>query len=62
MKVKAVRPKFDDCRFCVFFLKNRVNPICGSCDSGEFFEEKIRVREKSNNELMAMYGEYHDDE
>ncbi|TDW20427.1 hypothetical protein EV128_12557 [Rhizobium azibense] len=57
-----VRPKFDDCKSCVFFLKNRRNPICGECDSGEFFEEKVRIREKTNHELMKLFGEQYDDE
>lgn len=60
--MRTIRPKFDDCTSCVFFNRHRHNPNCGECDSGEFFEEKIRVREKTNHELMELYGEYHDDE
>ncbi|MBX4911343.1 hypothetical protein HJA82_28955 [Rhizobium bangladeshense] len=57
-----VRPKFDDCKSCVFFLRNRVNPVCKQCDSGEFYEQKIRTREKTNHELMELYGEHYDGE
>ncbi|WP_276122707.1 hypothetical protein [Pararhizobium qamdonense] len=57
-----IKPKFDDCKSCVYFLKNRKNPICSPCGAGEFFEEKIRVREKTNHELMEIYGEQYDDE
>jgi hypothetical protein len=57
-----ITPKFDDCRSCVFFLKNRRNPICKSCDAGEFYEEKHTCREKTNDELMKLYGEYTDDD
>jgi hypothetical protein len=60
--MKCPRPKFADCKTCVFFLRNRVNPICKECDSGEFYEERVRVREKTKHELMELFGEYHDDE
>lgn len=55
-----VRPKFDDCTGCKYFLKNRRNPICGECDAGEFFETKTKIREKSPDELMKLYGELSD--
>jgi hypothetical protein len=58
-----IQPKFSDCEDCVFFSNKRINPVCKHCDSGEFFEERIVVREKTNNELMDLYGEdYSDDE
>ncbi len=63
--MSTAKMKFDDCRTCVYFLRTlrtRTNPICGQCDSGEFYEERVRVREKTKHELMELYGEYHDDE
>lgn len=57
-----IRPKFPDCETCIYFSKKRTNPACGECDAGEFYEERVRVREKTRNELMDLYGEYHDDE
>lgn len=60
--MSTLRPKFDDCKSCVFYLKKTRNPICGECDSGEFYEERVRVREKTNHELMEIYGKDYDDE
>lgn len=56
------KPKFDDCRTCIYFLRTRVNPICKQCDAGEFYEERQVSREKTLDELMKMYEEYADDE
>ncbi|MER9176334.1 hypothetical protein NKH72_22400 [Mesorhizobium sp. M0955] len=58
--------KFPDCVSCKFFIRKnktrRRNPICGSCDNGEFFEERSRSRELSNDELMNIYGRMHRDD
>lgn len=62
MPARCVRPKFDDCRSCIFFVKNRRNAICGECDAGEFFEQRVRSREKTNHELMKLFEDYYDDE
>ncbi len=57
-----VQPKFDDCKTCIFYSKRRRNPICRSCDAGEFYEEKQSSREMSDDELMSSYKDYHDDD
>ena len=55
MKPTKLKPKFEDCRQCRFFNALVANPICGSCDNGEFFEERTRSRAPSDNELMQIY-------
>lgn len=55
-------PKFSDCETCIFFSRKRTNPACRQCDSGEFYEEKVRTREKTDDELMSLYGEFSDDD
>ncbi|RWB95553.1 hypothetical protein [Mesorhizobium sp.] len=56
--------KFPDCVSCRYFIRKtrRNNPICGSCDNGEFYEERSRNRELSDNELMNMFGRMHRDD
>ena len=34
------RPPFDECRQCIFFRKNKAQPICKFCGCGEFFEAR----------------------
>lgn len=55
--------KFPECASCIFNNKRRrsPNPICGSCDRGEFYEERIRTRAPTDNELMKLFGEMYDE-
>lgn len=57
-------PKFPECVSCIYGGKQTrrtMNPICKSCDRGEFFEERIRTRAPTDNELMKLYGEMYDE-
>lgn len=60
------QPKFPDCLSCKYWIAKRKtrrrNPICGSCDNGEFYEERFRSRELSNNELMNLYSQNYEEE
>lgn len=57
-----MKPKFDDCETCIYFLKRVRNPVCRECDSGEFFTERVVIREKNQNELMKIYEDMHHDQ
>lgn len=59
-----MKPKFDECTDCRYFIaRGKVaNPICGECGSGQFFDERVRERRPSDNELMNMFGRMHDDD
>jgi hypothetical protein len=54
------QPKFADCVSCKFYIRKRKskirNPICGACDNGEFFDERSRSRELSDDQLMDIYA------
>lgn len=55
-------PKFSDCWDCRFFnrFSRRHNPICESCDSGEFFEERPQ-RRPSDNDLINEFRDLFDE-
>lgn len=62
-------PKFPDCRRCRWFSRRAEPPICGECDVGEMFEERIRdltevrtvsihdLREVSDDETVQVLTE-----
>ena len=52
-----IRPKFSDCKSCVYFNKQIQNAACKLCDAGEMFEQRISTREKTRHELMDLYKE-----
>lgn len=55
--------KFPECGSCIYGSKKRrmPNPICKSCDRGEFFEERIHTSAPSDHELMKLFGEMYDE-
>lgn len=60
-----MNPKFEDCLSCKFFIRKRAtrrrNPVCGECDNGEFYEERICSRAPTDDELMNLFGRMHND-
>lgn len=60
--IKNRQPKFTDCIGCRFYnrFSRHPNPICASCDSGEFFEEKS-ARRPSDNDLINEFKDFFDE-
>ncbi|MFA9261772.1 MAG: hypothetical protein ACEQSB_00230 [Undibacterium sp.] len=56
-----IRPKFPECVECIYFLKKFTNPVCKECDAGEFFTEKFKSTEMSDDDLMREFGEREDE-
>ena len=48
--------RYSDCETCKFMNWRRENPICKSCDFGEFYEAKIRTSQPTDAELMDLYA------
>ena len=55
------RPKFPECSGCIFYMKRHRNPICGECGGGEFFEERAKRTEMTDNQLMREYRKMNDE-
>jgi hypothetical protein len=56
-----VKPRHDECTECRFFNPNRPSRRCLPCGSGEFFEQKIRDRDPTADELMRIYARMNHD-
>lgn len=42
--MSLIEQKFDECRKCIYYVKNPPRarcPVCNECGNGEFFEPKI---------------------
>lgn len=51
--------KFDECRKCIYFVKNPPKtgaPVCRECDIGEFFEERMA---ELRPERLRLKGQEH---
>lgn len=57
-----MKPKFDDCQSCRYFLRSHQNPICRECDIGEFFEPRQRTGELTDNELIREFRDMYEGE
>lgn len=55
-----VKPRFPECVDCRFFSRTRPSRRCLPCGSGEFFEEKVRDRDLTADELMRIYARMQD--
>jgi hypothetical protein len=58
----SVKPRFPECVDCRFFNRVRVSGRCLPCGSGEFFEERIRDRDPTADELMRIYARMSNDQ
>lgn len=52
--------RFSECRDCLFHNRNRENPLCRDCTAGEFFEERVRIRDVDEDMISTFARMTHD--